>query len=172
VGLTEPPLPETILIGEDEVSEDGRSKRQSLPNVEWLRAPRERAVRLRVPEGRGDPVVVPESASAQRRGGGLQLETHARLFTYLTPEGATEQVRAVTVFLVNRRATTRRRYADVTFAFQARLELMCADGFHPRTDLSGVGATRAALPWDFGTRPRTEARLLAGVDDAGCCGPG
>ena len=31
------------------------------------------------------------------------LETHARLFTYPTPDGD-EQVRALTVFLVNRRA--------------------------------------------------------------------
>ncbi len=138
--LTEPPLPETILIGEDEIGEDGKSKRRSLPDVEWVRSPRERSLRLRVPEGRGEPLVLPESAAAQRRGGGLQLETHARLFTYSTPEGSTEQVRAVTVFLVNRRATTRRRYADVTFAFQARLELICLAGFHPRTDLSGVDA--------------------------------
>ena len=138
--LTEPPLPETILIGEDEIGEDGKSKRRSLPDVEWVRSPRERSLRLRVPEGRGEPLVLPESAAAQRRGGGLQLETHARLFTYSTPEGSTEQVRAVTVFLVNCRATTRRRYADVTFAFQARLELICLAGFHPRTDLSGVDA--------------------------------
>jgi hypothetical protein len=140
--LTEPPLPETILIAEDEIGEDGKPKRRSLPDVEWVRAPRERTVPLRVPQGgRGEPVTVPESASAQRKGGGLQLETHARLFEYRTPEGATEQVRALTVFLVNRRATSRRRYADVTFAFQVRLELSCPTGFHPRTDLSGVDAS-------------------------------
>jgi hypothetical protein len=78
--LTEPPLPEQILIGE-EIGADGKPKRQALPEVEWVRAPRERIVRLRVPqEGRGDPLVVPESAAAQRKGGGLQLESHARLF--------------------------------------------------------------------------------------------
>jgi hypothetical protein len=136
--LTEPPLPEQVLIGE-EIGADGKVKRQPLPEVEWVRAPRGQTVRMHVPQdGRGEPVVVPESAAAQRKGGGLQLESHGRLFTYRRPDGANEQVRALTVFLVNRRATSRRRYADVTFAFQARLELICSEGFHPRTDLSGV----------------------------------
>jgi hypothetical protein len=99
-------------------------------------------VRLRVAEGRGESLVVPESAALQRRGGGLQFETHGgRLFDFRTADGGQQQLRAVTVFLVNRRATTRRRYADVTFAFQARLELHCPAGFHPRTDLSGVDAS-------------------------------
>jgi hypothetical protein len=139
--VTEPPLSEQVLIGEDEPAEDGKPKRRSLPDVQWVRVPQERTVRLRVPDWRGAPVVVPESASAQRKGGGLQLEAHGRLFDYRTPDGAREQVRAVTVFLVNRRATTQRRYGDVTFAFQARLELHCPAGFHPRIDLSGVDAS-------------------------------
>ena len=79
-------------------------------------------------DGRGDPIVVPESAAEQRRGGGLVLETHSRLFSYTTPDGKTERVRALTVFLVNRRATVHRFYADVSYAFQARLELVCETG--------------------------------------------
>ena len=54
---------------------------------------------------------MPESAAEQRRGGGLVLETHSRLFSYTTPDGKTERVRALTVFLVNRRATVHRFYA-------------------------------------------------------------
>jgi hypothetical protein len=49
-------------------------------------------------------------------------------------------VRAVTVFLVNRRTAVRRRYADVAYAFQARLELACPEGFRPRFDLSTYGS--------------------------------
>ena len=84
-------------------------------------------------------IVVPESAAPQRSGGGLVLETHARLFTYPTPNG-NEQVRALTVFLVNRRSAVHRFYADVSFVFQARLELACTQGFRPRRDLSGYNS--------------------------------
>jgi hypothetical protein len=83
---------------------------------------------------------VPDSAAEQRRGGGLTLETHSRVFSYPTPEGKTERVRALTVFLVNRRAQVNRFYADVSYAFQARVELVCETGFHPRRDLSGYRA--------------------------------
>ena len=88
---------------------------------------------------------MPESAAEQRRGGGLTLETHSRLFSYATPDGKTERVRALTVFLVNRRATVHRFYADVSYAFQARLELICEAGFRPRHDLSGY----RAQDWDL-----------------------
>lgn len=54
--------------------------------------------------------------------------------------GREEQVRAVTVFLVNRRTPARRRYADVAYVFQARLELVCPEGFRPRYNLSAYGA--------------------------------
>jgi hypothetical protein len=43
--------------------------------------PQQRTVRLVVPEGRGEPMLIRESAAAQHQGGGLMLETHARLFT-------------------------------------------------------------------------------------------
>ena len=33
-----------------------------------------------------------------------------------------------------------RFYADVSFIFQARLELICKQGFRPRRDLSGLRA--------------------------------
>jgi len=74
-------------------------------------------------------------------GGALELTTHAREFAYGLPDATEERVRAVTVFLVNRRMPpARRRYADAAYAFQARLELVCPSGFRPRYDLSGYGA--------------------------------
>ena len=145
---TEPPLPEAILLPEplpEELGEDGKPKRTERPLVDWVRSPKDRIVVLPVKDGRGGPIVVPESAAEQRRGGGLVLETHSRLFSYTTPDGKTERVRALTVFLVNRRATVHRFYADVSYAFQARLELVCETGFRPRRDLSGY----RAQDWDL-----------------------
>lgn len=128
--VAEPPLPEQMLIGE-EGGED-----EKLP-PEWVRLPQERRVRLAVGDQRGEEVLVPESASPSVRGGALILTTHGRTFTIDTPEGTRQQVRAVTVFLVNRRPTAKRRYTDVTYAFQAGLALLCPEGFLPRYDLSG-----------------------------------
>ncbi|MGO8975284.1 MAG: DISARM system helicase DrmA [Steroidobacteraceae bacterium] len=137
---TEPPLSEDILVADEgsEKDEEGKPKKKR-PMVDWIRAPRQQTVRVVVPEGRGDRIVVPESAASQRRGGGLVLETHARLFIYPTPSG-NEEVRALTIFLVNRRSAVHRFYADVAFVFQARLELACTQGFRPRRDLSGYNS--------------------------------
>ncbi len=143
--LTEPPLPEIILLPDEagEKDEEGRPKKKR-PQVDWVRTPRQQSVRVIVPEGRGEQIVIPESAAAQRPGGGLVLESHARMFTYPTPSGG-EQVRALTVFLVNRRAAVHRFYADVAFVFQARLELNCPEGFRPRRDLSGYNSNEFDL---------------------------
>jgi hypothetical protein len=140
---TEPPLPESILIGEsepDEIGADGKRKRKARVAVDWVRSPKARTVPIKLSkEGRASPIVVSESAAEQRRGGGLQLESHSRIFEYVTPDGTPERVRALTVFLVNRRAIVpQSSYADVSFAFQARLELVCSSGFQPRRDLSGM----------------------------------
>ena len=140
---TEPPLPEAVLLPEpvpEEAGPDGKPVRRAAPEVDWIRTPQERSVRLPVPrEGRGKPVIVPDSAASQRPGGGLQLEAHARLFRLTRPDGTVEEARAFTVFLVNRRPNTHRRYADVSYVFQARLELVCERSFLPRRDLSGYG---------------------------------
>ena len=107
---TEPPLSADLFLPDEgeETGEDGKRKKKERPFVEWVREPKEQTVRLAVPDGRGSPVVVPESAAPQRSGGGLTLETHARLFDFPTPDGD-EQVRALTVFLVNRRAPVPKR---------------------------------------------------------------
>jgi Helicase conserved C-terminal domain len=145
---TEPPLPEDVLLPEplpEEVGKGGKAKRTERPSVEWVRSPKQRIVALPIVDGRGDQIVVPESAAEQRRGGGLVLETHSRLFSYTMPDGTTDRVRALTVFLVNRRATVHRFYTDISYAFQARLELICETGFQPRRDLSGY----RAQDWDL-----------------------
>ncbi|GJE42624.1 DISARM system helicase DrmA [Methylobacterium soli] len=136
---TVPPLPDSVLLGEPETDEDGKPKRRRREDVNWVRAPKERRLRLVVPEaGRATAIVVPESAAEQAAIGGLELDAHARLFSYETPDGGREEVRALTVVLVNRRRPAGRFYADVAFAFQARLRLICAQGLRPRRDLSGL----------------------------------
>ena len=145
---TEPPLPEDFSFRSRRPTNSARTESRSVSSgrlVDWVRMPKGADRRLPVRDGRGDPIVVPESAAEQRRGGGLTLETHSRLFSYTTPDGKTERVRALTVFLVNRRATVHRFYADVSYAFQARLELGCEQGFRPRRDLSGYHAQ----DWDL-----------------------
>src|SRR5262249_28908948 len=128
---TEPPLPESVLLPEDasdtDAAEVDGKKKQQRPLVDWVRLPQERTVRVPIPEGRGSPRGGPERAAPQGGGGGLVLEANARRFRYRTPQGE-EEVRAVTVFLVNRRTTAHRFYADVSFVFQARLELSCQQG--------------------------------------------
>lgn len=145
---TEPVLPETVLLPEpppEEFDENGKPKRVDRPLVDWVRAPKERIVRLPVREGRAPRIIVPDSAAEQRRGGALTLETHSRLFSYVMPDGKTERVRALTVFLVNRRALVHRFYADVSYVFQARVELVCPSGFRARRDLSGY----RSQDWDL-----------------------
>ena len=140
---TEPPLPETVLLPDlpqEETGAGGKPQRIERPPVDWVRLPKERTVHLVVRDGRGDAVLVPDSGAEQRPGGGLALETHSRQFTFEAPDGSTERVRALTIFLVNRRARVHRFYADVSYAFQARLELISDQGFKPRRDLSGYRA--------------------------------
>jgi hypothetical protein len=124
---TEPPL--TTL----QLTEEGPTG----PEVEWLRQPREATVELAVPEaGKGRPAVLPDSAAPGLPGGALELVAHARPFTLEPPGEAAREVRALSVFLVNRRKAARRRYADVAYAFQARLEIRCDAGLVARHDLS------------------------------------
>jgi hypothetical protein len=70
----------------------------------------------------------------------MQLEAHARTYSVEQPDGSHQRVRALTVVLVNHRRLPARRYWDLAYAFQARLELRCQAGFVPRFDLSGLHA--------------------------------
>ena len=113
--VTIPPLPEAVFVD---------AKAQFDPayrTVQWQRIPGETTVRVPVPEnGRGPQIVAPDSAGRQRPGGALVIEAHARPYTLELPDGSKRNLRALTVTVVNRRKTTQRRFADVTFAFQVR----------------------------------------------------
>ncbi len=134
--VTEPPLPTGVLLSDD----------ADAPKVEWLRRPRERSIRVPVPRaGKGDPILVPDSAPEQRPGGALEIQAHARPFTLKPPGEPSQPVRALSLFLVNRRKPVRRRYADVAFAFQPRLEVRCDEGLTANRDRTGYDSDDADL---------------------------
>ena len=85
-------------------------------------------------------IIVAHSGGAQRPSGALQLELHARPYDVTEPDGTRRTLRVLTVMVVNRRSSVRRRYQDVTYAFQVRLAVRCDAGLHPRANMRGFGA--------------------------------
>ncbi len=132
--VTEPPLPPELLT--DEKAQFDPQYR----DVRWRRVPGRAQVRVPVPQGRGAPILVPGSGGRQRPHGALVLEAHARPYDSQQADGTTRPIHVLTVMLVNRRSPVRRRFADVTFAFQARLDIRCKTGIYARHDFSGFGA--------------------------------
>lgn len=114
------------------------SSQKTKPN--WRRhAARETLTLPLPPQGRSTaPVVVPGSAAPGHPGGALTVEAVARPYRVPQPDGSVVAMRVVTVLLVNRRASLANRAADLTTAFQARLEVTCAEGLLPRADLSAT----------------------------------
>jgi hypothetical protein len=133
--VTIPPLPEEVFV-DDQASFDPAYR-----NVQWQRAPGQAGVRLPVPEGRGQRKIIPDSAGAQRPGGALYLEAHARPYTLDQADGTQRRLMALTVMVVNRRNNTRRRFSDVTYAFQVRLEVRAAAGLYPRANVTGYASS-------------------------------
>jgi hypothetical protein len=130
---TEPPLPDALLIPEH--TGEGEPKPERPTNLRWVRIPGEATLTIDVTRNQAG-IPLPESAAPQRPGGGLEIAVHQRPLSQTTPEGKTERLRVVTVFLVNRRRRARAPYTDVAYAFQARLQLGCPEGFSPRCDHS------------------------------------
>jgi hypothetical protein len=131
---TEPPLPDALLIP-DYSAVEGEKKPEKPTSLRWVRIPGEATITLDVTRNRSG-IPLPGSAAPQRPGGGLEIAVHQRPLTQTTPEGTTERLRVVTVFLVNRRKRAKAPYTDVAYAFQARLELQCPEGFWPRCNIS------------------------------------
>lgn len=126
----------------------GQARHEAVPKFQWVRKAKGRTLDIPVVEGRSaHPIIVPESTPEQgKRGGPLVIETHSRIFEMTTPDGQRRRLRALTVFLVNRRAPVNGRVvADLTYAFQARLELECPLGFEARRDHSGHDTDDADL---------------------------
>jgi len=132
----EPPLsPEQLAEGVEQ---------EELQQLEWQRHPGERVVHLSVPDpGRRDPTreLVQESAAPMKPGGGLVLRAHARRYELDDPGEPRRHVKLLSIFLVNERPTAPTRVVDLSYAFQARLELVCDQGFVGRRDKSGYDRT-------------------------------
>jgi hypothetical protein len=139
---TEPPIEQFLLEAQEETD---KPDTREAPTVEWVRTPRSERVKVPVPNGRAEQgVLVPNSSTPQLPGGALELAAHALTYDIKQPDGTLKSVQALTVFLVNKRKRPRRKYEDISLAFQARLELQCTQGFEPRVDLSGY----ATDDWD------------------------
>jgi hypothetical protein len=133
--VTIPPLPDEVFV-DDKASFDPAYR-----NVQWQRMPGQATLRLPVPEGRGRAKLIPGSPGAQRPGGALFLEAHARPYTLDQADGTRRRLMALTVMVVNRRTNTRRRFSDVTYAFQVRLEVRAAEGLYPRANVTGYASS-------------------------------
>lgn len=133
--VTEPPLPPEVFI-DDAAAFDPKHR-----NVAWQRIPGMARVTIPVPNP-GERIVrtLEGSAGKQRPGGGLVVEAFARPYGLKQPDGSNADVVALTIMLVNRRDPTRRRFADVTFAFQVKLEVRSHLPLFPRTDMTGFGS--------------------------------
>lgn len=129
--VTVPPLSEEELLSEN----------AGAPEVVWDRVPGDETRKVPVPaDGKRTTIAVPNSGGAQRPFGALQLELHARPYEVTEPDGAKRSLCVLTVMAVNRRNSVRRRYQDVTYAFQVRLSVRCEAGLHPRANMRGFGS--------------------------------
>jgi hypothetical protein len=111
------------------------------PEVVWDRVPGSASLPVPVPvDGARKKIIVPNSGGAQRPSGALELELHARPYDVTQPDGTKRSLRVLTVMVVNRRSSVRRRYQDVTYAFQVRLAVRSEGGLHPRSNMRGFGS--------------------------------
>jgi hypothetical protein len=143
--VTEPPLDEAVFIPEkrEAALEAGEKVKEPAKNsLNWRRIPREERLTIRVTPTRQLPAVtvISNSAAPQMPGGGLQLVVSARPIKTPKIDGTQRNLLAVSVFLVNARAETLRRFGDIAFCFQARLELSFPGGFVARDDRASYEA--------------------------------
>ena len=129
--VTVPPLSDEQLLDE----------KKDAPDVVWDRVPGNATLRVSVPaDGKRATITIPDSGGAQRPSGALQLELHARPYDVTEPDGKKRSLRVLTLMVVNRRSSVRRRYQDATYAFQVRLAVRCEAGLHPRANMRGFGS--------------------------------
>jgi hypothetical protein len=74
-------------------------------------------------------------------GGGLELVVSARETVTAGIDGVKRELLAVSVFLVNSRSEALRRFGDLAFSFQARLQLDFERGSENRDDRTSYDAT-------------------------------
>lgn len=131
----EPPLPDALILPEAAETAERIPERPRPQSIRWVRSPGRASLTVDVTR-HASGIPLSGSAAPQRPGGGLEVAIHQRLLEQQTPEGMTQRLRIVTVFLVNRRKRARAPYGDLAYAFQARIELSCNAGFLARRDFS------------------------------------
>jgi hypothetical protein len=145
--VAEPPLDEAVFLPAARVAavEAGELPKDPPRNsLAWRRIPREERLTIPLTQQRsGAPatIVIPNSASPSVAGGGLELVVSCRPTQTPGIDGVRRDLLAVSVFLLNARAETLRRFGDVAFCFQARLELSSLGGFEQRDDRASYDAT-------------------------------
>lgn len=138
--VIEPPLDESVFLPEQREKAEEAGKRVKEPprnSLDWRRIPREERLTITLDardSGEPQTLLVPDSAAPQVPGGGLQLVVSARPTQTAGIDGKRRDLVAVSVFLVNARSEALRRFGDVAFCFQVRLQLDFAAGFEPRDD--------------------------------------
>jgi hypothetical protein len=137
--VAEPPLDEAVFLPAARAAAIEAGERPKEPprnTLAWRRIPREERLPIPLDQTLGSApttIVVPGSA-APRVPGGLQLVVACRPTRTAGIDGSRRDLLAVSVFLVNARAEMFRRFGDVAFCFQARLELHFPGGFAARDD--------------------------------------
>ncbi|MFF8799630.1 MULTISPECIES: DISARM system helicase DrmA [unclassified Methylobacterium] len=144
--VTEPPLDQAVLLPARREAAMAAGERPQEPRKEtlaWRRIPREERVTIPLGaahDGETQTIDLWDSAAPQVPGGCLRLVVSARPTRTAGIDGVRSDLLAVSVFLVNARPEAVRRFGDVAFAFQARLELTAASGFAPRDDRASYDA--------------------------------
>ncbi|MBZ9916581.1 MULTISPECIES: DISARM system helicase DrmA [unclassified Mesorhizobium] len=134
--VTEPPLASVLVNPEERVVAAKEKRRLDEPprsSLQWRRLPQERRISIPIKHGLNN-YLVPQSAAPAYPGGGLELAVSVRPTQTAGIDGRQRNLLAVSVFLVNRRSEALRRYGDLAFCFQARLELTSSLGFEPNDD--------------------------------------
>ncbi|TGP86584.1 hypothetical protein EN866_24225 [Mesorhizobium sp. M2D.F.Ca.ET.223.01.1.1] len=140
--VTEPPLPSVLVNPEEREAATKERRKLDEParsSLQWRRLPKERQVSIPIKHG-FNRYLVPESAAPAYPGGGLELAVSVRPTHTAGIDGRRRDLLAVSVFLVNRRSEALRRYGDLAFCFQARLELKSPLGFEPNDDRASYDA--------------------------------
>ncbi len=142
--VTEPRLEEAVFMRDQREQAEARGEKPKEPlknTLQWRRIPREEWIDINIQLGdKPQSIVIPNSAAPMASGGGLQLVISARPTETAGIDGQSRKLLAVSVFLVNARAEALRRFGDVVFCFQARLQLEFDAGFEHRDDRASYDA--------------------------------
>lgn len=143
--VTEPPLETAIFLPEARKAAEAAGEKPKEPpkkSLNWRRIPRGETLTIAISPGdKPREYLIPDSASPMAPGGGLQLVVTARPTQTAGIDGVHRDLLSVSVFLVNARTEALRRFGDVAFCFQARLELRFTRGFERRDDRASYEAT-------------------------------